>query len=100
MPPHITGESVVVASENHVSEDVGDEKIVLDLDSGEYYGLSGIGDRIWELLQSPTTGEEVQAVIREEYDVTAERSREDVMEFLRTLADEGLIDVWDERAPR
>lgn len=88
----------MVASENHVSENVGDETIILDLDSGEYYGLSGVGGRIWQLLQSPTTGKEVQAVIQEEYDVTAERSREDVIEFLRTLAEEELIDVTSERA--
>jgi hypothetical protein len=93
MSPELTDETVVVASGDHVAEDVGDETIVLSLDTGEYYGLSGVGGRIWDLLQSPTTGKEILNVIGKEYDVDPDRCRADVMDFLDTLAEEELVDV-------
>jgi hypothetical protein len=93
MTPELTDETVVVVSDDHVAEAVDDETIVLSLDTGEYYGLSGVGGRIWELLQSPTTGDEIHAVIREEYDVDPDRCKADVMDFLGRLSEEELVDV-------
>ncbi len=33
--------------------DVKDETVILDMGSGTYYGLDGVGARVWELLEQP-----------------------------------------------
>lgn len=40
------------ASEDVVSREVSGEMVLLDLASGEYFGLDTVGSRVWELLSS------------------------------------------------
>ena len=39
--------STVVATEDHVSSNLGGEAVILGLSSGVYYGLDVVGSRIW-----------------------------------------------------
>ena len=41
----------MVIPEDVVHRMVGDEAVLLQLDSGVYYGLDPVGSRIWELLE-------------------------------------------------
>ena len=70
---------------------VGDETVLLDLASGMYFGLDGVGRRIWESISSgQNLGEAADAIVAE-YDVDRERARQDVMEFANTLLERGLL---------
>jgi hypothetical protein len=48
---------------------VGDETVLLDLESGVYFGLDGVGKRIWESIGEGLSLGETAAVIVSEYEV-------------------------------
>jgi hypothetical protein len=70
---------------------VGDETVLLDLESGLYFGLDGVGKRIWESIGEGRTLGETAAVIVAEYEVEADQAQADVMEFSRDLVARGLL---------
>jgi hypothetical protein len=88
--------SVVVQSTGQVSSDLAGEAVILNLDSGTYYGLDAVGARIWSLIQEPKTLAEVRDAILAEYDVEIERCERDIRTLLEKLASEGLIEIRGE----
>ncbi len=78
-----TGESVVDAV-------LGDEAVLLNVESGVYFGLNAIGARIWELLVEGTTQEEIVGRLLDEYDVEPAQLRADIGGFMQALAAKGL----------
>lgn len=70
---------------------VGDETVLLDLESGIYFGLDGVGKRIWESIGDGLTLGETAAVIVTEYEVEAAHAQADVIEFTRDLVGRGLL---------
>ena len=74
-----------------MSRAVGNETVLLDLASGTYFGLDGVGKRIWEsLAQGKTLGETVE-IITAEYEVDDARAQQDVIEFVSDLVRRGLL---------
>ena len=70
---------------------VGEETVVLDLESGIYFGLDGVGKRIWESLSDGKTLAETVAVIASEYDVDEARAVADLVTFATELLERGLL---------
>ena len=50
----LTTASVIVAAKDQVSSDLAGEAVILNLQTGKYYGLARVAARIWELLKTPT----------------------------------------------
>ena len=75
----IGGETLIVPVTGHVME----------LES--IYVLNPVGSRIWELLRSPTTTDQIVAVVAGEFAVSPQDAAADTAEFLESLATRGLI---------
>jgi hypothetical protein len=88
---NISKSSRVVVAEDVVSCDLDGEAAILDLKEGIYYGLDPVGSRIWDLLQEPTTVDEILKVLLDEYDVELEECRKDVCDLIGELSDNGLV---------
>jgi hypothetical protein len=74
-----------------MSRRVGDETVLLDLQSGLYFGVDQVGQRVWELAgDGRTLGEIVDAVVSE-YEIGRGQAEVDVMEFAETLVRRGLL---------
>ncbi len=75
-----------------VSCPVGDETVLLALDSGVYFGLEGVGTRVWELLSGGTaSARAIWRVLVDEYEVDPERCWDDVVQFLGEMRSRGLV---------
>ena len=94
MPVSLT--SVVVASTDQLSCDLGGEAAILNTKSGLYYGLDPVGARIWSLIQKPARVEEVRDTLLEEYEVSPEQCEAELMGLLEKLAGAGLIEIHGE----
>ncbi len=70
---------------------VGDETVLLDLSSGIYFGLDGVGKRIWESLAKGQSLGDAVAVIVAEYEVDESQASADVVEFASDLVARGLL---------
>ncbi|MEO0013947.1 MAG: hypothetical protein RLZZ535_2336 [Cyanobacteriota bacterium] len=78
-------------SPNHLYSEVADEAVILDLDSGVYYGLNSVGVDIWQWLQQPQTADKLLDLVLEEYEVTQEQAEQDIQSILKEMLDKGLI---------
>ena len=70
---------------------VGDETVLLDLASGMYFGLDGVGKRIWESVAEGHSLGQTAAVIAAEYEVEEAKAQADVIEFTSDLVERGLL---------
>ena len=70
---------------------VGAETVLLDLASGIYFGLDGVGKRIWEILADGQSLGQAVAVITEEFEVDEAQAKKDVIEFTNDLVERGLL---------
>jgi hypothetical protein len=69
----------------------GDSLILLDIKSGCYYTLEGVGARVWELCDGSTDVSEIVAMVSSEYEVEPEMAKGDVVELLGELSRERLV---------
>jgi len=70
---------------------VGDELVMMSAEKGNYIGLSEVGARIWELIETPQEVDAVCAQLQQEYDVTPDACRAEVETFLSELVKHGAI---------
>jgi hypothetical protein len=76
---------------NVIFRALGSESVILNLDSGVYFGLDEIGTRIWQLLEE----QDVRGVcesLRVDYDVSPQRVEADVIAFVDHLSAKGLVE--------
>jgi PqqD family protein of HPr-rel-A system len=68
-----------------------EETIVVDPRTREVHLLNDTAARVWELLESSSTLEDLTATLAEEYDATPDAVRAGVEELLGGLRDKGLL---------
>ena len=85
--------------ENVLSQGVDDEMVLLDLESGQYFGLNEVGARIWSLFQEGLTVSAVLGALLKEYDVSEEQMRSDIQKFLDHLLTLSLVGVHENDTP-
>ena len=76
-----------------VAADMDGETVMINIESGKYFGLDSIGSRIWELIAAPQRVSAVVDRLTEEYVVEREQCLADILIFLNRLYSEGLIRV-------
>lgn len=81
------------ATRDEVSCTVEGEVVILNFADEVYYGLDGVGARVWELLREPRTLDELRDAVAAEYDVDAATAERDLRELLEELAERRLLEV-------
>ena len=74
-----------------MTADMNGSAVMMDIMTGKYYNLGAVGGRIWELLEEPMTIAVLVQKLTDEYDVSAETCRTDILPFLDTLLERGLL---------
>ncbi len=68
-----------------------DEVILLSRETNGYYHRGMPGSRIWELLESPRSVDELCAALQEEFEVDADTCRTEAREFIQDMVEKKLI---------
>ncbi len=89
-------DSIVIATPEQVSVDLGGESVILNVTSGTYYGLNGTGARIWSLAQKPISVTNICETLVQEYDVEFDTCAQAVQVLLTQLVEYGLIEIFHE----
>jgi hypothetical protein len=84
--------TVVCARASQVSSPVGEDLVVLELDTSMYYSLDPVGRRIFELLQVPTRLDAVVAEVIAEFEVDAETAAADTLELVGAMVAQRLVE--------
>ena len=82
---------VLVPARDVAFREIDGEVVILDLDSGSYFGLNAVGSRAWVLLAQGRTLKDVHAQLLIEYDVTADALQRDLLEWAGGLMDRNLL---------
>jgi hypothetical protein len=96
----MTRTDVVGRSQDLVFAEVDGEAVALSAAQGTCYGLDGIGLRVLQLIDPPTTIGEICQRLTAEYDVDASTCETDTVNLLKELEIEGLVVVERESQPR
>ena len=89
-------QTTVIRNEDIIFSDMDDETVMMSMEKGEYYGINPVGRRIWELVETPRTADDICKALHEEYNVSPEQCHKDVLAFLVRLLEKDIIKVTDE----
>ena len=85
--------SKITLSKNVFAQEIGDETIILDSVTQEYFSTNEIGKVIWSLLEEKKSLEEIKAEMLDMYEVPQEQLEKDVLNFLQALEQKRLIKI-------
>ena len=91
----LTSRSVIKRGTLPLSAAVDGDIVMFHPDRGAYFSSGDVGLRVWELVEEPTSLEDLCRKLTEEYDVEPARCRAEVEEFVSQLQDAGLVEVTD-----
>ena len=84
-------DQVFVRSNLTAFERAVDETIILDLGSGNYFGVSEVGGFIWERLDGSSDLGSIAAQVVEAFDADLETVCADLLGLIESLLDLGLV---------
>jgi len=92
--PTITLESVVTRLDTDlIASDLGQEIIMMNLQSGDYFGLNQVGAEIWKQIEHPIKIDDICSKLLETYDVSSDDCKAKTIEFLNKLYSDELLKV-------
>jgi hypothetical protein len=91
--PAVEGEANVNWSirENVITRSVGDEMIVLDMESGACHSLNSVGAAIYRAVNQGAALEAIVEAVVSEFDVESGQAHKDIVGFLAGEAQAGLL---------
>jgi hypothetical protein len=78
-------------AESVLEQQLDDEIVLLDLESGRYFGLQAVGVRAWFLLGESGDTDRVQVQLLEEFEVEDAELRQDLDALWHDLLEAGLV---------
>lgn len=76
-----------------VSQEVGEELMLLNLATEEFFGLDVVAGDIWRQLQEGKSMQEALDTLLRMYDVSEVQLRADIERFVHELVDKQLVEI-------
>ena len=86
-----------VQSKQVVQSKIDDEVVMMDIESGFYFGLNSVASIIWELLKDGKTVDELADYLITEYDVSREQCLEETDILIKKMLDLKVIRCLDNK---
>jgi hypothetical protein len=83
--------AVTKCSDNFIEQVIDDEVVLLDLDSADFFSLSGTARDVWNLVDGARDREAIVVELAKAYDGIAEQIGEDVDAFLEQMIAGGFL---------
>ncbi len=88
----LTLSTIIVKNKELLETSIDDETILLSILNSKYYGMDPVASRIWSILQDPISIKEIIVTLLDEFDVSEDECEKDVLEFLKNLVEEKMLD--------
>ena len=90
--PEINSATVVQRNEGKfLANALGDEIVMMDIDSGDYLGINPVGADIWNLLTEPLSVDALIERLQGIYNVDAEQCTTEVKAFLSKMLEQDML---------
>jgi len=83
----------VVVPDSVIARELDGETVVLNLETGVYFGLDSVATDIWNALQGGAKIEDALRAVLERYDVQPATLEHDLLRFVNQLASKGLLNA-------
>jgi len=91
MPVSLTDRLIV--PEGVMVRALGEESVLLNLDTETYFGLNAVGSRMWQVLSAAATISEACEMLTAEFDVARDELEADLTALADELVAKGLLRV-------
>lgn len=89
----LTFSSTVVRNSDLISTDMDGETVMMSVEKGKYFGLSGVGSFLWENMEAPIELDSLREKVIANFGVDDETCRTDVLEFVNRLVEDDLVKI-------
>ena len=90
---HIDTESSIRRNPDLLSVEMDGDLVMMSIESGNYFGVSGIGPFIWDLIENYIKFDELVVAVCGEFEVDRGTAIVDLQSFLAQLSEQGIIEV-------
>ncbi len=95
MNTSISLNTLIHRAEGNIEAEIDGELVMMNIETGDYYGLDVSAKRIWEIVEKPCTYKNLIEQLTEEFEVTETQCKSDVEKFLAEMAENNLIVITD-----
>ena len=90
----INKHSVLIRKDEHLlSSKVFEDLVMLDTETGDYFGMNPVASTLWEQLQEAKSLAQVFPIIEQQFEVNEAQFYHDVLPFVEKLYKNGLLEV-------
>lgn len=88
----ITPDTIVVRNDKkYITSPIGDEIVMMSMESGNYIGINEVGAVIWNKLEQPMTIKEVINYLLSIYDITEDACTEKTVKHIADMANQEMV---------
>lgn len=91
--PEVSLKEFITINQDVVFRELEGEAVILNLETGTYFGLNDVGTRIWNLMHTHGSLQKVAEIMQEEYEVPREVLERDLLGLVGRLSEKGLVSV-------
>ncbi len=85
----------VKVAKDVIFQELEGEAVLLNMQTGIYFGLNPVGTRIWQLLLEYGDVKTVATTLLDEYDIAEEQLLTHLFDFIKNLKSKGLVEVLE-----
>jgi hypothetical protein len=89
----LTDNSLLIRNSDLIGADMDGEMVMMSINKGVYYGINGVGSRIWALLENEISITTITQMICAEYAVNAPQLQTDLIVFIKEMIKNDLVSV-------
>ncbi len=78
-----------------LSAEVGGEIVMMSVEMGNYVGMNEVGARIWQLIETPRSIEDLCAALVAEFAVSPQECLADTTAFLDEMVKQGAVSLGE-----
>jgi hypothetical protein len=91
--PILELETSVKRAENILFSEIDQDKVMIDIERGAYFGMNPVAGEIWDLLETPHTPRQIIDKLMAEYEIDAETCQVETLAVLQRMARLKLVEV-------
>ena len=81
----------IVRDSDIIATDMDGDTVMMSIEHGKYFGLTGIGGFLWDQLENPISVQELRENVLKEFDIDESTCEADVIEFVENLLESKIV---------
>lgn len=86
----------ITRNPDQVFSEIDGQVVMLNVKKEAYYTLNDVGSSIWREIERPRTLKELTSCLTDEYEVSYENCRDEIIPFLNELLEAGIVIIKNE----